>query len=220
MNLFSTDGILFRGLNLIGDIVLLHLLWLVCSLPIITIGASTTALYYTAMKRVRKDEGYTAANFFSSFKENFKQSTILWLITAFIGFLFYIDFQIGSAAQGRIGTVMLIGTSLLLFPYIFTVLYLFPVQAKFENRILDTIKNAFLMSVANLGYTFLLLILGATFLLLGFFYIPFTGLFLVCGVGLYGYLSAGIYVFIFRKYLPDELKEDLESSGIENGFFQ
>ena len=217
MNIFSTDGALFRALNLIADILLLHILWILFSLPIITIGASTTALYDTAMKRVRKDENYTIRTYFTAFTSNFKQSTLLWILVCLIGFILYLDIQISMAAEGTIGTIMLIGCSTLLIPYLFTALYIFPVQAKFENRMIDNIKNAFLLSFSNFGYTLLLLVVIVTFAVLGISSVPVMGILIVCGAGLFGYLSAGIFVMVFRKYIPDEFEEDLEKNGVSSG---
>lgn len=67
MNFLSTDSLLGRFFNLVFDLVIMHLIWIVCSLPIFTIGASTTALYYAFMKRTRRDEGYIWKNFFLFF---------------------------------------------------------------------------------------------------------------------------------------------------------
>jgi uncharacterized membrane protein YesL len=63
----------------------LNLLWLVCSLPIVTIGASTTALYYVTLKIAENEEGDITQQFFRSFKANFKQATVLWLILLAVG---------------------------------------------------------------------------------------------------------------------------------------
>ena len=71
---FDLDNVVWRTIDKIGKIFLLNLLWLICSLPVFTIGASTTALIYTSMK-LSDNEGYWHQNFFSSFKENFKQAT-------------------------------------------------------------------------------------------------------------------------------------------------
>lgn len=75
---FDLDNVVWRTIDKIGKIFLLNLLWLICSLPVFTIGASTTALIYTSMK-LSDNEGYWHQNFFSSFKENFKQATALFL---------------------------------------------------------------------------------------------------------------------------------------------
>ena len=90
--MFKLDSAFVRFLNLIADIFILHVLWFIHSIPIITIGASTTALYYSMMKRIDNDRGSIFSNFRSSFKLNFKQSTILWLIEIVAIIVLVIDF--------------------------------------------------------------------------------------------------------------------------------
>ena len=63
--------------NKLTDLLFLNILWLVCSLPIITIGASTTAMYYVSITSIRMGDGYVAKRFFKSFVDNFKQATII-----------------------------------------------------------------------------------------------------------------------------------------------
>ena len=69
------------------------------------------------------------------------------------------------------------------------------------------------MAIRHFPLTLLLIAIDATFILLFFSFVPFIGLALCCGVGLLGYLNANLFVFIFRKYVPDELEHDLEISG-------
>ncbi len=218
MNLFSFNSWISRFLYLVADIVLFHILWIIFSLPVVTIGASTTALYYCCMKRIRRDEGYITRNFLQAFKANFKQSTLIWLFILLTGAILFIDFRIGMAAGGAIGRFILISCSVLLIPFFCTALYIFPVQAKFENRIIDNLKNAFLMSLSNFLFTLLLIFIIATFLLLAFTFPPFIGLMMIAGMGIYAYLSSGIYICVFRKYIPEELKEDAEATGIDREY--
>lgn len=213
MNLFSYDSMLSRFLHLTADILTLHVLWLVFSLPIVTIGASTTALYYACMKRVRTGEGYVFRNFMHSFKENLRQSTLIWLILVGIGLLFTVDLRIGMALDGALGTFMLISCSIFLIPYLLLCIYIFPVQAKFENRIRDNIKNALIMALRHFPCSLLLAAIYVTFVLLLLSFVPFIGLMCCCGAGLLGYLTSNIFIYIFRKYIPDELERDLEASG-------
>lgn len=213
MNFLTSDSWLGRFFNLVFDLVIMHLLWIVCSLPIFTIGASTTALYYAFMKRTRRDEGYIWKNFFHSFKANFKQATAIWLILLAVGAVLITDIRIGMAATTGLGPVMIFASSLLLVPYCLILLYIFPVQAKFENRVLVNIKNALLMSIANFGYTLLMLVILAT---LGLCLVKskmLIGLFLVCGVGLVTWILSNFFVIIFRKYLPDEYEDDIDATG-------
>lgn len=215
MNIFSFNSWLSRFLYLVADIVLLHILWIICSLPIVTIGASTTALYSSCMKRIRRDEGYITGNFFGAFKSNFRQSTLIWLLLLAVGGILYMDLWIGLSVEGVLGKIMLVSCSMLLIPFFCTVLYIFPVQAKFENRILDNLKNAFLMSLSNFQWTLFLVFILATFVLLTLAFPPFMGLMLVAGAGIFGYLTSCVFVYVFRKYLPDELQEDAMASRMD-----
>lgn len=213
MNFLSSDSWLGRFFNLVFDLVIMHLIWVVCSLPIFTIGASTTALYYAFMKRTRRDEGYLWKNFFHSFKTNFKQATLIWLILLAVGAILFTDIRIGMAVTTSLGPVIIFVSSLLLVPFFLILLYIFPVQAKFENTIFANIKNALLMSIANFGYTLLMLLILVTF---GFCFIKsktFIGLFVVCGFGLITWILSNFFILIFRKYLPNEYDEDLEATG-------
>ncbi|SHK27278.1 Uncharacterized membrane protein YesL [Anaerocolumna jejuensis DSM 15929] len=213
MSIFSYDSILMRFLNFVADMVLLHFLWLLCSLPVITMGASTTALYYTCMKRIRTKEGYITRNFFHSFKMNLKQSTVIWLILLIIGYLFYLDFQIASSVEGYMGKIMLGGCIIFLVPCLFIALYIFPVQAKFKNSIKNNFKNAFLMSYRHFIMTMILLFIVGSIVILSFFFPPMIGLLLICGGGLTGFLTSTIFIQVFRHYIPNEAEKDLEISG-------
>lgn len=219
MRFFSTDSFLGRFLYWTADIFILNILWLICSLPIVTIGASTTALYYSMMIRQRKDEGYIHKNFFKSFKANFKQSTIIWLIMLLVGAIIFFDFRIGLflniTQNSLIGKVFILTSVVLAIPYSFIIMYIFPVQSKFENKITDNLKNAILMAIGHLGYTFLIIVITASFILLTFMSHAFIGVELLFGFGLYAFLTGNIYIMVFRKHLPNELEEDLEASGIK-----
>lgn len=218
MNVFSANSLLGRFLNLVGDLVILNVMWIVFSLPIFTIGASTTALYYSLMIRIRRDEGYVHTNFTKSFKENLKQASIIWLIMLVIGCLLFFDYRIGtylnSIGSTTVGSIFVIASILLLIVYLLVLTYIFPVQAKFENTIKNNIKNAFLMSIAHFGYTILILIITASFILLTLASKAFIGIEIFVGVSLYAYLTSNIFIMIFRKHLPDELKDDEDASGI------
>ena len=78
--LFNYDNPVWRFIGKFWDVLILNVLWLVCSIPIVTIGASTTAMYYVTLKLARDEDGYTIRSFFKSFKENFRQATVIWLI--------------------------------------------------------------------------------------------------------------------------------------------
>ena len=87
----TTDNPVMNFLTIVCDIVILHFLWLLTSLPVLTIGASTTALYYTTMKCIRNGQGGVVKMFFKSFKDNFKQATGIGILALIAGFICVFD---------------------------------------------------------------------------------------------------------------------------------
>ena len=154
----STDNPIMNFLTIVCDIVILHFLWSLTSLPILTIGASTTALYYTTMKCIRNGQGGVVKLFFKSFRENFKQATGIGVLALLAGVL--CAFDMWFAVSRNIKSMLVIFTIMSLI-YLFTVLYVFPLQAQFENTVKATIKNAFLMSIKNLPWTLLMVAITA-----------------------------------------------------------
>ncbi len=133
-----------------GNICALNVLWIVCSIPIFTIGASTTALYSVMMKLIKKEEGKIVQSFFTAFKSNFRQATKEWLITmailiAIAGELY---FSWVCETESFSTFYMILGVVELVLVCV-TLPYVFPLTAKFENTVWNTFKNAFLLSVSD-----------------------------------------------------------------------
>ncbi len=161
MKFLNYDSPIMQFLSRLTDIFILNILFIVCSLPVVTIGASATALYSVTLKMAKNEESYIFQSYFGAFKSNFKQSTISWLILMLIGTVLWGDYRalgiMGEPLQ-RIFSFVLFAAGVLL---LFTALYLFPYIARFENTIKNSIKNAFMISIAQLPYTLLLLLLFA-----------------------------------------------------------
>lgn len=77
-DIFRPDNLFSEVMTKIFDILLLNILWLICCIPVITFGASTTALYYVMMKLVRDEENGIVRGFFKAFKENFRHWSSCW----------------------------------------------------------------------------------------------------------------------------------------------
>lgn len=152
---FSIDSPIIRFLSTVADLMVVNLLWILCSLPIITIGASTTACYYVCF-RMTRGEGSVIRDFFSSFKKNFKQATILWLVAVLVAGLLCFDFivlnQISFLGKEILRVFIIIFTAICLF----AALYAFPLISQFENSIKNTIKNALHLSLFHFGKTILM----------------------------------------------------------------
>ena len=107
--LFNYDNPVWRFIGKFWDVLIVNILWGICSVPVFTIGASTTAMYYVTLRLARDEDGYTIRSFFKSFKENFKQATIIWLIFLLVGALLGFDlyYFAKAVAASSFRTVML-----------------------------------------------------------------------------------------------------------------
>ena len=176
MKLFELDSPLMRGMSKISDLVVINLLTILMCIPIITAGASFTAMHYCCLKLVRDHENKIAKQFFHSFKDNVRQSTVIWLIflsiLAFLGGdLYLMYFNPTETSTFVFGGILAV---LALLAFIGTMV--FPLQAKFYNPIPKTLKTAFLYAFKHFPRT--LLILVVNLLPLSLFFIGRLGLLL------------------------------------------
>lgn len=203
--LFDLDNPFFRFVAKLVDVVWLNIIWLLFSIPVVTIGASTTAMYSVTMKMARDKEGYVFQGFWKSFKENFKQATIIWIILLIIGTVLGTDlyfFYHSTSKYAKFGMAVMIALSSLA---LCTTIYIFPLQAQFENRVKQTIKNAFIICVRHLPSTVLLL---AIYAVAAFCLYIAAFLVVIFIFGLTAFITAFIYNKIFVRYIPDEMKNE------------
>ena len=192
---FDYDSLLFRFLSRVADLIVLNILFLLFSIPLVTIGASFTAAHFAALKLYR-EEGHLFGNFWKSFRENFKQSTIIWLLYVIYVAITYSSWIMLSSAEETMGTIMQ-GTLLAAFVLsISFALWVFPLQSKFVNPIKRTVRNAFIMMFKHILRTFLMLIVSVLPLLLSVKLFP---LILLFGFSVPIYVSAIIYNKPFEK---------------------
>lgn len=163
------DNIIVRALSRVFDLILLNILWLLCSVPFITIGASTTALYSVMLKIAANEEGYIIRGFWTAFKKNFKQSTLVWLILLAVGAVLGMDIMIISGKlQGVLLNAGLLLIGIVSVIYLIELAFVFPIVAKFENSTLNIMKNAVLIPLTRLPFMLPILILTAACLILTF----------------------------------------------------
>ena len=158
--LFNMDNGLFRGISKLVDCIWLSFIFIITCIPIFTVGASLTALYYTVQKSLKNDRGYIGSEYWHAFKTNFKQSTIAWLIVLIVGIVFSWDLRIMralDAAGNPLGKVYVLFGVLLALEMIWAS-YLFPYIARFENNLRSIMKNAALMAILNLPKTIIIFI--------------------------------------------------------------
>ena len=209
-----TDNVVMRALGKIGDMICLNVMWLICCIPIITIGASTTALYTVMLRMVKNEEGYIFRGFLKAFKSNFKQSTLIWLILLLLGIVWTVDFRVAGFMPGMAGIILSAIFLALGFILLSVMIYIFPLTARYENGIKATFKNALILTVAKLPYTFLMvaIVVAAVFASL---WSAFTLLFslplwLFFGVSLIVWINSYILRRVFVVF------ENSDSTGEED----
>lgn len=213
--IFNYDNPVWRFIGKLGDLIILNVLWLICSIPIFTIGASTTAVYYVTMKLVRDDDGYTFRSFFRSFKENFKQATVIWLLMLVTGIILGFDiyfFLRVLTGNSMFRTMFTAAIGALALIWLFTFSYVFPLQCRFYNPVKKTLFNAFFMSIRHFFRTAGMLIMDGVlivFTLFSVYFMPqFTILAIMFGFPMMAFLNSYILNAVFNKYIPKEETTD------------
>ena len=205
----------------VADLIILNLICLVCCIPIVTIGASLTALFYVTLKMVRNEESYIIKSFFKSFKENFKQSTIINLIMLVTAIMLFFDLNISHNLTGTLSQVLSCIFIAFTFLYLLVFLYIYPLQAKFYNTIKNTFSNSLLMAIRHLPQTIIMLIVSlipVAVLFIPDIRIQATLLMLVflMGMSVIAYINSKFFVKIFDKYIPEEKDSQDEEYPSEN----
>lgn len=199
----------------------LNVLWFICCIPIVTIGASTTALYYTSFK-IAKDEGsYITTMFFRSFKQNFKQATIIWLIMLVTGVLIVADFVLLSRLRATsTGTVAVMWTLLLAVTiacsilYAIVLAYIFPLLSICSNTTPNMFKNAFLFGTHYLFVTILVFFIHyAMFFLVVNVFTPL----IIFGEGLCAVITAPMLLKIIAPHIYDPNTSEAKESDDDQG---
>ncbi|MCR5507099.1 MAG: DUF624 domain-containing protein [Lachnospiraceae bacterium] len=218
--LFNLDSPFVQFMSRVADLMWLNILFLVCCIPLITIGDSITAMYYVTLKMARNEESYITRSFFKSFRQNFLQATVIWLIFVLGGGLLLFDYRIISGAAGvSVGNGMLLNVMkvlliVVLIFYTFTFIFVFPLLSKFDNTIKNTIKNAFIISIRHLPVTLTCVAIGLV-AVLGLAYVRIMTLFLFFLLfSAVAYICSLMFVKVFDNYLPAEetAEEEIEEA--------
>lgn len=216
---FNFEGPVFTFLSRLADLFWLNLLFIVCCIPVITIGAATTALYYVTLKMAKDEEGYITRSYFKSFKENFKQATVIWIGFLVVGMIMITDLRIvngGNTAEilssPALGNVIMVAVFLMVIVILMVGTYIFPILAQFDNTIKNTAKNAFLISIRHLPYTIAMLVITAIPVVLIWFF-PALFILVLIMFSATAYFNSKLFNKIFVLYMP---KEDSSSDPAED----
>ncbi len=216
MKFFSYESKFSQLLLKLSYSCYLNLLWLICSIPIVTIGASTTALYYASLKLIREEDNKVARQFFHSFRENFKQATVLWLILLGVGLFLagdgYVLYHLRQTAEGSMAvlwTLILAVVIAVSIVYVIVLLYVFPLLASVSNTNRAMLKNAFLIGT---HYLFATILVFAVHFAMFFVVVAWFTPLIIFGEGLCALISAWLLnnILIACSGTPEDAEESAE----------
>ena len=212
--LLDPDNPVIAFLARLADAVVLHFLWLVSCIPVVTIGPATVALYYVLLKAVRNEGTRYYRMFFRAFRENFRKGMFLGLV-----FLVVAGLLVGAAflykglfeAYGAgFLHVMVFVTAALLIVWLLIFEYAFAMLARFDNTVPKTIRNAFFLMVGNLGWTLVMAAAFVLFYVLIFYLFMYAFPLIILGYGLIALINSYILNRVFQPYVDQYQKEEEE----------
>lgn len=142
MKFFSVDSPLYKFISTLWEIVKLNFFWLVFSLPVVTIGASTTAAFSVGLKMADGSEGYIFKAFLEAFKENWKKGIPLGLLNLLIAYAAYLDFELFNKIEGNPFICLMMGMLAAVIG-VTGFMYAYALLARYENSFINTMKNSF-----------------------------------------------------------------------------
>lgn len=157
---FSTENPVMSYFALLRDWIILSVLWSIFSLPLITVGASTAAVYYVTLKMVRGEGVPVAKTFFRAFRENLKQGVCVTLFFAVCLCVLGFAYAYTSVARNDLGTVLVLCVLSFLAATLSVALYSFPFMAQFSNTVGGILKSAAYLAGKNLTNTIVMILLN------------------------------------------------------------
>ena len=210
--IFDMDNPFMQALSVAADLLAMNILALLCCLPIFTAGAGLTAMNDLTIHLARQEEAYIIKPFIRSFRENWKQSTLLWLIFLAAGAILYFDYH-ASAVYAPLLRYPIAAIGILLLAL---AMYVFALQARYENTVGGTLKNAVSLAIVYFPRTLGIVVFTLAFWLLALrFYRIGAPVLLLFGLSLPCYVSALLLRGVFEKLenRPEEKEKDEREDG-------
>lgn len=206
---FDFDSLIMRFLGRVMDLVLLNLCFIIGCIPIVTIGTSMTAMYSVSLKLVRNEEDYIFQSFWKNWKENFKQSTLVWLLILTLGFLFWIEYHlIHSMPQGAF-PYFLVFWSIMLVIFFLVVWNIFPYMARYDDKVRICILNSFKLAIRHVFYSIIALTAFSLLVILSLWNMV-TVIWMLCFWLLIGFSFVMYVNSLYMRRIFDRIEADRE----------
>lgn len=202
MKIFSQDGVLYKLISNFFALLKVNLLWLLFSLPIVTLGGATIAAYDVLLKMTEEEEGYIGRTFVAAFKRNFKTGIPYGILLLFCIYVVWLDFSLFEQLEDN-PIILLIMGMIAAFVFLLSFLFAFPLQARYENTLVKTLKNSADISMKFFVRTLTLIIALAIELAFFLWSVPTMLLGLLIGPACLMYTVAG-YAHVFFREIEKE----------------
>ena len=207
------NGKLISVMSRVGDIMLMNLLLTICCLPVFTIGAAITAVYDMSLRLIRRDDIPMIRGFFRSFRSNFRKSTALWGICALLLMICFGDLLVRRFLP-QLRTLLTAAAMVQGVLLLSVMLYAFPLQARFENTLTQTLKNAVFLALCSLPQTILMLLTTLIFPMI-MLYVPIPEKLFPCVLTLYLLLGGSLVIYLNSLSISRIFERFFKSEGLD-----
>lgn len=203
-NLFNYENPFIQFLVRVGDLMILNVLFILCSAPVVTLGASLTALHRVTQNMLFEQEEPLLKAFFRAFRQNFKQSTLAWLVELVVIVSLVCDVLLVMAYfNGGLAKAMYILVAVLAILVAGVYAYLMPLIARYENGMRQQVNNAVILAIIKLPKTLLLVFLNLLPVILVLISVPVfvqTLIFwVIIGFAFVSFLTSSILKPVFQQ---------------------
>lgn len=211
--IFNWDSPLIQKLALLTNLVALNILWLLCCIPVFTAGAATTALYYTVIQYADGESDEIFRPFFRSFRQNFKQATLLWVPLLMLLVLLVFDGLFLAINGGN--PALWIAFIALTWVYLMLHTHLFPLLARFEMKTKALLSTAVSLFMLHLPTSLLMAAMNLLPMLLMLFapadFLRWSILWIGLWFSLVAYLNGKMLLKIWNKHIPNQNAETVSA---------
>lgn len=214
-SIFSPDGVLFHIAERVGNLILLNLLYIVCCIPIVTIGPATAALHYVTLKYAADEEDRVLKPFLHSFRQNMKQGMIIGLLSTALGVFLALDlyYMYQIASNGTLfNKVALVAVALACLLYLMVMTYVYPLLARYDNSLKQMLRTALILAITHLPATVCMTVLSLAPILLLLYTFSATLLsiafYLFIGFAAIAFFQDKLMVRIFWQYTPRTTEDE------------
>ena len=209
MSFLRPDSEFMNTVSACVDYIVLNLLCVLCCIPVVTIGAALTAKYYVSMKLVRGEEPSVVKSFFHAFRENFRQSTVVWVILTILILVLALDwYLVWNAQDGSMNSMFLVFLGILTVFVAGITFCVFPMLARFHIATGEVLKGAGVFALMKLPRVLLALAVNVVTYFVGFWYMEWFLAIWLLSTAVMLYYNSRMFVKEFKKLEGPEEEEN------------